>query len=40
MLECEFASSNAENFIEKLQTELVYLDTSNIESIMNSEKTQ
>jgi hypothetical protein len=38
MLECEFASSNAENFIEKLQTELVYLDTSNIESIMNSEK--
>ncbi|CAF0810499.1 unnamed protein product [Brachionus calyciflorus] len=38
MSECDFASSNAEKFIEKLQTELLQLDTSNIESIMNSEE--
>ncbi len=27
MSECDFDSSNAEKFIEKLQTELLYLDT-------------
>ena len=27
MSECDFASSNAEKFIEKLQTELLQLDT-------------
>ncbi len=27
MHECDFASSNAESFIEKLQIELVHLDT-------------
>ena len=27
MNECDFATTNAEKFIERLQTELVYLDT-------------
>ena len=27
MSECDFASSNAEKFMEKLQDELLYLDT-------------
>ena len=27
MSECDFASSNAEKFMEKLQQELIYLDT-------------
>lgn len=38
MAECDFASANAEKFMKKLQEELLYLDTSNIESIMNSEE--
>lgn len=38
MSECDFASSNAEEFMSKLHAELVDLDTSNIESIMNSEE--
>ena len=27
MNECDFATTNAEMFIERLQTELIYLDT-------------
>jgi hypothetical protein len=38
MKECDFASSNAEKFMLKLQSELNHLDTSSIESIMNSEQ--
>jgi exocyst complex component 1 len=38
MSECDFASSNAESFMRKLEADLLYLDTSNIESIMNSEE--
>ena len=30
MNECDFATTNAEMFIERLQTELVYLDTVRI----------
>lgn len=38
MTECDFASTNADQFVERLQTELLALDTSNIESIINSEE--
>jgi hypothetical protein len=38
MNESNFSVSNAEKFVEKMQEELLYLDTSNIESIMNSEE--
>lgn len=30
MSECDFASSNAESFMQKLEAELIYLDTVNI----------
>ena len=38
MAECEFASASAEQFMEKLRAQLLHLDTSSIESIMNSEE--
>lgn len=38
MSECDFATSDTERFISKLKTELYNLETSNIESIMNSEE--
>ena len=38
MTEFDFVSSNADQFIQRLESELVELDTANIESIMNSEE--
>ena len=35
MNECDFATTNAEKFIERLQTELIYLDTVRTISLTN-----